>query len=64
MRHSPLSRLRCLARAPNSGLPLIVMAISRALLEQIKKLIPPLDGTLHKGQSGQLKLPRFHAPKS
>jgi len=29
------------------------MPISRALLEQVKKLIPPLDGSLHKGQSGK-----------
>jgi hypothetical protein len=29
------------------------MSVSRSIIEQIKKLIPPLDGTLHKGQSGQ-----------
>jgi hypothetical protein len=28
------------------------MPISRTIIEQIKRLIPPLDGTLHKGQSG------------
>ncbi|KIY49989.1 Ribokinase-like protein [Fistulina hepatica ATCC 64428] len=30
------------------------MAVSRTILEQIKRLIPPLDGTLHKGQSGRV----------
>ncbi|KAF8817404.1 YjeF domain-containing protein [Phlegmacium glaucopus] len=30
------------------------MPVSRTILEQIKKLIPPLDGTLHKGQSGRV----------
>ncbi|KAF9006096.1 H-hydrate dehydratase [Cyathus striatus] len=30
------------------------MPISRSLLDQIKKLIPPLDGSLHKGQSGRV----------
>jgi ATP-dependent NAD(P)H-hydrate dehydratase len=28
------------------------MPIPKALLEQLKQLIPPLNGTLHKGQSG------------
>lgn len=31
------------------------MPVPRAIIDQIKKLIPPLDGTLHKGQSGKLK---------
>ncbi|KIM44681.1 hypothetical protein M413DRAFT_66906 [Hebeloma cylindrosporum] len=30
------------------------MPISRTIVEQIKRLIPPLDGTLHKGQSGRV----------
>ncbi|KAF8202301.1 H-hydrate dehydratase [Pholiota molesta] len=30
------------------------MAVSRTIMEQVKKLIPPLDGTLHKGQSGRV----------
>ncbi|KAF8906246.1 H-hydrate dehydratase [Gymnopilus junonius] len=30
------------------------MTISRTILEQVKKLIPPLDGSLHKGQSGRV----------
>ncbi|KAL0953875.1 hypothetical protein HGRIS_005049 [Hohenbuehelia grisea] len=30
------------------------MAIPRKLFEQIKQLIPPLNGTLHKGQSGRV----------
>ncbi|KAF9477610.1 H-hydrate dehydratase [Pholiota conissans] len=30
------------------------MPISRVIIEQIKRLIPPLDGTLHKGQSGRV----------
>ena len=30
------------------------MPVSRTIIEQIKRLIPPLDGSLHKGQSGQL----------
>ncbi|PPQ67856.1 hypothetical protein CVT25_010295 [Psilocybe cyanescens] len=30
------------------------MPVSRAILEQIKRLVPPLDGTLHKGQSGRV----------
>lgn len=29
------------------------MPIPRHILEQLKALIPPLNGTLHKGQSGQ-----------
>lgn len=29
------------------------MSVPRSIFEQVKKLIPPLDGTLHKGQSGQ-----------
>ncbi|PPQ76253.1 hypothetical protein CVT26_008288 [Gymnopilus dilepis] len=37
------------------------MPISRALLEQVKKLIPPLDGSLHKGQSGQC-IPTINLP--
>lgn len=28
------------------------MPVSRGILVQIKRLIPPLDGSLHKGQSG------------
>ncbi|KAJ4473451.1 Ribokinase-like protein [Lentinula edodes] len=30
------------------------MPIPRTLLEQIKQIIPPLNGTLHKGQSGRV----------
>ncbi|KAF6761687.1 H-hydrate dehydratase [Ephemerocybe angulata] len=30
------------------------MPIPRAILEQIKRIIPPLDGSLHKGQSGRV----------
>ncbi|KIK50461.1 hypothetical protein GYMLUDRAFT_182735 [Collybiopsis luxurians FD-317 M1] len=30
------------------------MPIPRALFEQIKQIIPPLNGTLHKGQSGRV----------
>jgi len=30
------------------------VSVSRTIIEQIKRLIPPLDGSLHKGQSGQL----------
>lgn len=30
------------------------MTISRALLDKIKQIIPPLNGTLHKGQSGRV----------
>ncbi|KAF8966351.1 H-hydrate dehydratase [Flammula alnicola] len=30
------------------------MPISRTIIEQVKKLIPPLDGTLYKGQSGRV----------
>ncbi|KAJ3866854.1 H-hydrate dehydratase [Lentinula novae-zelandiae] len=30
------------------------MPIPRILLEQIKQIIPPLNGTLHKGQSGRV----------
>ncbi|KAH9479410.1 ATP-dependent (S)-NAD(P)H-hydrate dehydratase [Psilocybe cubensis] len=32
----------------------IDMPVSRTILDQIKRLIPPLDGTLHKGQSGRV----------
>jgi hypothetical protein len=28
------------------------MPVPRQLLDTIKRLIPPLDGSLHKGQSG------------
>ena len=28
------------------------MPISKVIIEQIKQIIPPLNGTLHKGQSG------------
>jgi len=34
--------------------PTAIMPVSRTIIEQIKRLIPPLDGSLHKGQSGQL----------
>jgi hypothetical protein len=37
------------------------MPVPRAILEQIKKLIPPLDGSLHKGQSG-MENPSFATP--
>jgi len=30
------------------------MPIPRSLLESLKKIIPPLDGSLHKGQSGRV----------
>ncbi|KAI0048114.1 Ribokinase-like protein [Auriscalpium vulgare] len=30
------------------------MPVSKAILEQIRLLIPPLNGTLHKGQSGRV----------
>ncbi|KAE9396898.1 H-hydrate dehydratase [Gymnopus androsaceus JB14] len=30
------------------------MPVPRALFEQIKQIIPPLNGTLHKGQSGRV----------
>ncbi|RXW21680.1 hypothetical protein EST38_g4174 [Candolleomyces aberdarensis] len=30
------------------------MPVPRAIIEQIKRLIPPLDGSLHKGQSGRV----------
>jgi len=30
------------------------MPVPRAIFEQIKRLIPPLDGSLHKGQSGRV----------
>ena len=30
------------------------MPVPRTILEQIKQLIPPLNGTLHKGQSGRV----------
>ena len=36
----------------SSGCAAYTMPVSRVLLEQIKKLVPPLDGSLHKGQSG------------
>ena len=29
------------------------MPVPKAIIEQLKQLIPPLNGTLHKGQSGQ-----------
>ena len=29
-----------------------IMPVPRALFEQIKQVIPPLTGVLHKGQSG------------
>lgn len=32
----------------------VIMPIPTRILEQIKKLIPPLNGTLHKGQSGRV----------
>ena len=30
------------------------MPISRSLLDSLRKIIPPLDGSLHKGQSGRV----------
>ncbi|PPQ98934.1 hypothetical protein CVT24_003561 [Panaeolus cyanescens] len=30
------------------------MPVPRTIIEQVKKLIPPLDGSLHKGQSGRV----------
>ena len=30
-----------------------VMPVPRALMDQIRQIIPPLNGKLHKGQSGQ-----------
>ena len=30
------------------------MPVPKHILEQIKQLIPPLNGTLHKGQSGRV----------
>ncbi|KAG7439789.1 Ribokinase-like protein, partial [Guyanagaster necrorhizus] len=30
------------------------MSVPRGILEQLKQLIPPLNGTLHKGQSGRV----------
>jgi len=30
------------------------MPVPRTILEQLKQIIPPLDGTLHKGQSGRV----------
>ena len=30
------------------------MPMPKHILEQIKQLIPPLNGTLHKGQSGRV----------
>jgi hypothetical protein len=36
----------------NCAFVVLAMSVSRAILEQIKRLIPPLDGSLHKGQSG------------
>jgi ATP-dependent NAD(P)H-hydrate dehydratase len=30
------------------------MPVSRSLLDSLKKIIPPLDGSLHKGQSGRV----------
>lgn len=30
------------------------MPVSRAIIDQIKQFIPPLNGTLHKGQSGRV----------
>jgi hypothetical protein len=32
-----------------------IMPVSKAIMEQIKLLIPPLNGTLHKGQSGEYR---------
>ena len=32
------------------------MPVSKQIMEQIKLLIPPLNGTLHKGQSGKQRL--------
>lgn len=32
------------------------MPIPRHIIESLKKIIPPLDGSLHKGQSGMLRL--------
>jgi ATP-dependent NAD(P)H-hydrate dehydratase len=30
------------------------MTISRYVLEQLRQIIPPLNGSLHKGQSGRV----------
>jgi hypothetical protein len=30
------------------------MPVPKAIFEQIAKLIPPLNGTLHKGQAGAM----------
>jgi len=30
----------------------VVMPVPRALMDQIRQIIPPLNGKLHKGQSG------------
>lgn len=38
---------------PNPKLGL-KMPVSHHIIEQLKQLIPPLNGTLHKGQSGIL----------
>jgi len=38
---------RCLVRPA-------IMPIPRSFRESLKKIIPPLDGTLHKGQSGRV----------
>lgn len=32
----------------------VTMSISRSLFDSLKKIIPPLDGSLHKGQSGRV----------
>jgi hypothetical protein len=42
--------------SPNLGVAfptLWIMPIPRNIFEQLKQLIPPLDGSLHKGQSGE-----------
>ena len=31
-----------------------IMPIPRSFRDSLKKIIPPLDGTLHKGQSGRV----------
>lgn len=30
------------------------MPVPKVILEQLKQLIPPLNGSLHKGQSGRV----------
>jgi hypothetical protein len=38
-----------------------MMSVPKAIQDQIRQIIPPLNGTLHKGQSGTSTLESPHA---